>query len=183
MGLKLMSIRLTMAVFQRALLMKLMVHTLLISETIFSKYCTAGYTYCAVASLSLLNRLPDPSEAFAPTSSTMENASNPTSPGLTNLPATVRWLVSRQIAYNDEDEGNDEESCDALPEQDQRDALAGIHKEPADSLSLDELLLHETQFVGFNGRCNKRADTCYAFWVGASLDVRMLCRLISHATY
>ncbi|KAK5104811.1 geranylgeranyl transferase type-1 subunit beta, partial [Cryomyces antarcticus] len=26
-------------------------------------------------------------------------------------------------------------------------------------------------WAGFNGRCNKLADTCYAFWVGASLDV------------
>ena len=28
--------------------------------------------------------------------------------------------------------------------------------------------------AGFNGRCNKIADTCYAFWVGASLAVRAL---------
>lgn len=27
-------------------------------------------------------------------------------------------------------------------------------------------------YVGFNGRWNKLADTCYSFWVTASLDVR-----------
>lgn len=27
-------------------------------------------------------------------------------------------------------------------------------------------------WTGYNGRCNKIADTCYAFWVGASLNVR-----------
>lgn len=30
----------------------------------------------------------------------------------------------------------------------------------------------ELQWVGFNGRCNKIADTCYSWWVGASLAVR-----------
>lgn len=29
----------------------------------------------------------------------------------------------------------------------------------------------DLNWTGYNGRCNKIADTCYAFWVGASLDV------------
>jgi geranylgeranyl transferase type-1 subunit beta len=29
------------------------------------------------------------------------------------------------------------------------------------------------EWTGFNGRCNKIADTCYAFWVHGSLSVRL----------
>lgn len=35
---------------------------------------------------------------------------------------------------------------------------------------LIEWLLHR-QELGFHGRINKPDDTCYAFWIGASLDV------------
>jgi len=35
--------------------------------------------------------------------------------------------------------------------------------------SMADLSLKDSPFVGFNGRSNKRADTCYAFWVTASL--------------
>lgn len=31
--------------------------------------------------------------------------------------------------------------------------------------------LQELQWAGFNGRCNKVADTCYSWWVGGSLAV------------
>jgi geranylgeranyl transferase type-1 subunit beta len=31
--------------------------------------------------------------------------------------------------------------------------------------------LQDEDSVGFNGRCNKKVDTCYAYWVTASLDV------------
>jgi geranylgeranyl transferase type-1 subunit beta len=41
----------------------------------------------------------------------------------------------------------------------------------AEPLSLAELSLNESEFVGFNGRSNKKADTCYSFWVAACLDV------------
>lgn len=35
-----------------------------------------------------------------------------------------------------------------------------------------DVSLEDSEFVGFNGRCNKPVDTCYAFWVSASLNVR-----------
>ena len=35
----------------------------------------------------------------------------------------------------------------------------------------------EDQDGGFNGRVNKLADTCYAFWAGASLDVSCLANM------
>ena len=53
--------------------------------------------------------------------------------------------------------------------QKRQDDLSGVYAniEP----SLDNLSIQGDMFVGFNGRTNKRADTCYAFWVGASLSV------------
>ncbi|KUJ22387.1 terpenoid cyclases/Protein prenyltransferase [Mollisia scopiformis] len=109
----------------------------------------AGYTYCAIASLKLANRL------------SKSKDSEPIS-GLTNVDSTIRWLVSRQTGYtteSDEEEEGDAEHAPAVK-------LQGIYtEEPA----------HEDEeFVGFNGRCNKRADTCYAFWVGAAIN--MLCQ-------
>jgi geranylgeranyl transferase type-1 subunit beta len=111
----------------------------------------AGYTYCGIAALSMLNRLPN----SATKSETTQK------PGLTNLPATIRWLVSRQLGYN---EGDNKEKPDSHGIK-----LAGVYQ---DEPLVPDLNLQDEKFVGFNGRCNKNADTCYAFWVGASLDVR-----------
>ncbi|KYQ92194.1 hypothetical protein DLAC_07041 [Tieghemostelium lacteum] len=51
-------------------------------------------------------------------------------------------------------------------------ALALMNK-LKDTPHQDQLLywLVNRQFTGFNGRCNKDVDTCYSFWVGASLDI------------
>ncbi len=80
------------------------------------------------------------------------------------MASTIRWLVSRQQGYREED---DEE---ASPTE-EKVKLAGVYEEEplAPGLSTEE-----DHFVGFNGRCNKRVDTCYAFWVTASLDVCFL---------
>jgi len=91
-----------------------------------------------------VNRLPESKE------------SEPNS-GLTNVPSTIRWLVSRQMGYTAEDDEEEEE--DPAPQV----KLQGVYT--------DEAAPENEQFVGFNGRCNKRADTCYAFWVGAALNV------------
>lgn len=72
-----------------------------------------------------------------------------------DIPALVHWLVSRQVGYTAEDD--DDESAPQDP--------------PAEPLSLEELSLQDSECVGFNGRCNKPVDTCYAFWVGGALDV------------
>lgn len=60
-----------------------------------------------------------------------------------------------------------------LPLQEQRNALAGIHNSDAEPLSLADLSVSDSHFVGFNGRSNKQVDTCYAFWVSGSLAVRI----------
>jgi geranylgeranyl transferase type-1 subunit beta len=78
------------------------------------------------------------------------------------MPDMVRWLVSRQVGYR---AGDDE---DDSPSEEQREP----QPPSAEPLSLEKLSLQDSECVGFNGRCNKPVDTCYAFWVGASLDVR-----------
>jgi geranylgeranyl transferase type-1 subunit beta len=134
---------------------------------------TAGYTYCAIASLAFLNRLPG-SLSLSPTSP--KESAKPVShiPALTSLPATIRWLVSRQVEYQPEEQGEENAlERPPLPIQQQRDARAENFKSPPEPRSLAELSLRESECVGFNGRCNKHVDTCYTFWVAASLDVCM----------
>jgi geranylgeranyl transferase type-1 subunit beta len=87
--------------------------------------------------------------------------------GLTDLSLTIRWLVSRQVGY--EDEEDTDEVAEPIIE------LAGVYKEKT---LVPGLTLEDTEFVGLNGRCNKAADTCYAFWVAASLSVR--CVALQH---
>jgi len=107
----------------------------------------AGYAYCAIAALSLLDRLPQHTKPGQKSS-------------LTNVPATIQWLVSRQTGYYEED-SEDESDC-----SDQNTSKADVCVE-------DEYQTFD--FVGFNGRCNKVVDTCYAFWVGGSIDVCSCC--------
>jgi len=104
----------------------------------------AGYTYCAVGALSFLGRLPNPADS---------------APALTNIPSTIRWLVSRQVGYSEEETG----SPPPL-----RIKLAGVFEEKARD---SDIFFDDSQFVGFNGRCNKMVDTCYAFWVTGSLKI------------
>ncbi len=113
----------------------------------------AGYTYCAIAALSLLGGLPKPSPHQVP------HEAMSLRPGLTNIHATIRWLVSRQVEYVEEEE-------DALEEPEVK--LAGVYR---DGPTVPGLSFEDSDFVGFNGRCNKSVDTCYAFWVNASLNV------------
>jgi geranylgeranyl transferase type-1 subunit beta len=104
----------------------------------------------------------------------LNTKSNPASASLTNVPSIIRWLVSRQTIY--EEESEDEELDNELASQDQRNEMVGTYPDTSEPPPVIESLFQEDsslQFVGFNGRCNKRLDTCYAFWVGASLDVRI----------
>lgn len=71
------------------------------------------------------------------------------------MPATIRWLASRQTVTEDDDSDDD-----------------GIGPAESDEpLSMAKLSVNESDQVGCNGRCNKKADTCYCFWVGASLEM------------
>ncbi|RYO77058.1 hypothetical protein DL766_007821 [Monosporascus sp. MC13-8B] len=103
----------------------------------------AGYAYCAVAALSLLDRANlDPSAS--PTHYTQA--------GIPSIPSLIHFLVSRQFTYLD-------------PDPPSAAAPADLSK-----LSLSDEDPH-TSSTGFNGRLNKVADTCYAWWVGGALHI------------
>ncbi|KAL4975751.1 terpenoid cyclases/protein prenyltransferase alpha-alpha toroid [Aspergillus desertorum] len=135
-------------------------------------YCEAhsGHTYCAVNTLTFLNRLSDDSKRVSLVS-----------PGSHQFESLVRWLALRQTnELGDEDENDDDDDNT----NGQADDIQGLSK------AVDELDLHRSidalpnilppgeeslQYAGFNGRCNKYADTCYSFWNTATLN--MLGRL------
>lgn len=132
----------------------------------------AGYTFCSLGALALVGRLNTPER------------DNPISPNAPSDPQTVlRWLLSRQTELTDPDAGLDTDfraSEDAPDKQhaegehiskdNKCDDMKPIRQDPSQSVgnSIFDLLVDG---AGMNGRTNKVADTCYAFWVGASLDI------------
>ncbi|KAL4881487.1 terpenoid cyclases/protein prenyltransferase alpha-alpha toroid [Aspergillus karnatakaensis] len=131
-------------------------------------YCEAhsGHTYCAFGALTFLDRLSNNS-GRAPL----------ISPGSKQYESVVRWLVSRQTTELGEDE-DDEEDSDMDESGD--DGTRGL-SQAIDRLSINESIdtlpnilpptEESLQCAGFNGRCNKYADTCYSFWNTATLDM------------
>lgn len=112
-----------------------------------------GYTYCAVAALSLLGRPSDPSE---PRSDSFLSA------GVPRRHELLKFLSHRQFSYLTEDEEECEDEENFIQSQ------------------LDELNLNqEPQYVGMNGRWNKKADTCYYWWAAGALAVS-ITQLLSY---
>ncbi|KKK12169.1 putative geranylgeranyl transferase beta subunit [Aspergillus rambellii] len=131
-------------------------------------YCEShsGHTYCAIGALTFLDRLSDGSKR-----------PSLLSPGSKRYESLVRWLVARQTTeLGDEDEDEADESIDNET-RDLTRAVEGLSVEE----KIDKLLYlqpptaESLQWAGFNGRCNKYADTCYSFWNTATLA--MLGRL------
>ena len=94
------------------------------------------------------------------------------SPAAPEFESLLRWLVSRQTPdlgeEPDDDDSGHHEKGDSLQEDDQENSLTDkVLKlpsiQPPDEASL--------QWAGFNGRCNKAADTCYSFWNTGTLAV------------
>lgn len=132
----------------------------------------AGFTYCALGALSFTGRLNLSSHT------TPQSPSSPTpSTAPSNPSHLLHWLLSRQtatISPEDEDDtyGDETDTAETCHDahtfvhQDSWPSKQGrLNYEARPSRSFD------VQWLGYNGRCNKVADTCYAFWVGASLDV------------
>jgi geranylgeranyl transferase type-1 subunit beta len=136
----------------------------------------AGYAYCAVAALALLDR-PDEEE---PEGEKEEETAGPEAgakaeqtpyykrsqalqDGISDIPGFISFLVSRQFAYLDP------ETADggAEGDNDDNDDCANFQLASLSLADPDEPPRH----VGFNGRCNKVADTCYTWWVLGSLSV------------
>ncbi|KAI0385691.1 terpenoid cyclases/Protein prenyltransferase [Hypomontagnella monticulosa] len=106
----------------------------------------AGYAYCAVAALSMLD-LANPNAAAEP--------DRYLHAGIPDIPSLVHFLACRQFEYiePDSDDEADESRNHPLPD--------------LSTLTLSE----EPQVVGFNGRLNKLADTCYVWWVSGTLSM------------
>lgn len=134
----------------------------------------AGYTYCATAALSLLDRLPEPTSK---TSSSVSNLEKPPKKlrGLTNLSATIQWLLSRQVEYSDADD-------EAHSQESEIHHIADNRHSYSDLPSLAGLSIHQHCIVGLNGRVNKASDTCYCFWVPGTLEVYIRLPVLSSVT-
>ncbi|KAF4552375.1 Prenyltransferase and squalene oxidase repeat-containing protein 2 [Elsinoe fawcettii] len=126
----------------------------------------AGYTYCGLGALSFLDRL------SISASTSAKETRGPTTPD-----STIKWLVSRQTATLTE-----EDSFDTLhDETDTPETCHDAHtfvapaRIPTDtgklSFSTRPTRSFAQDWVGLNGRPNKIADTCYAFWVGGALHL------------
>lgn len=130
----------------------------------------AGYAYCAVAALALLDRpingggLSNEATGEQETpSSTHYTQSKILQEGIGDIPGFISFLVSRPFAYLEAQEKRAEEDEDEDPET-ANFQMAGL------SLSESSSTEEDTKHIGFNGRCNKVADTCYTWWVLGSLS-------------
>lgn len=92
----------------------------------------------------------------------------------------LHWLVNRQTSVLQEDEeyevSDGETAGTATSEMPDPSNVEAIVVPPSEisragTPSLD-VVLEELLWAGFNGRCNKTADTCYSFWNGGTLAVR-----------
>ncbi|KAI1761885.1 terpenoid cyclases/Protein prenyltransferase [Hypoxylon sp. FL1150] len=102
----------------------------------------AGYAYCAVAALSLLDHA-NPNAATEP--------NRYLHAGIPSVSSLVHFLACRQFDYLDPI--IDGENAESPPD-------------------LSTLTLSDTPITaGFNGRLNKAADTCYTWWVCGALTM------------
>ena len=94
-----------------------------------------------------------------------------------NPQAALRWLVSRQTATISEEDDFDTHGDETDTPATCHDAHSFVHPDTFKSetgrwnYETRPTSHFELNWTGFNGRCNKIADTCYAFWVGGALAV------------
>lgn len=122
--------------------------------------------------MSLLGKLPTPNKMLHKTGNTW--------PSSESIDRLLGWLVSRQTSILQE------EGCPAVsatPEPQSVIAVEGTHASSTEGevdqgATREDIGIEpsedELRTAGFAGRCNKAADTCYAFWAGGSLMVRYL---------
>ncbi|KAF7196014.1 Geranylgeranyl transferase type-1 subunit beta [Pseudocercospora fuligena] len=151
----------------------------------------AGYEFCALGALNFVKRLQTPATA----SLDKTRHHGPTNPNM-----TIRWLVERQtdleepeeevdidaVATNDPEAEPTEVPKDTLHQESvakdsvEPDPMAGeLHQSPDKSIPITPFG-PEPQEAGMNGRMNKVADTCYAWWAGASFYMMQQPQLFNH---
>lgn len=116
----------------------------------------SGLNYCAIATLELISRLKGP-------------GSDRARQALNNSDRCIRWLLDRQttVLY-DEAQAQDDEAEDEQEGSFAKEGVASFAKAPM-------YYSPPEQIVGFNGRDNKIADTCYCFWNSGALAVGLDC--------
>lgn len=107
----------------------------------------SGLNYCAIGTLELLQRLESP-------------VSKRAGLALQNQDKCVRWLLERQTAYIQDEEVDEDED-----DGDEANASGTVNTDLSGQPSEADTI------VGFNGRDNKIADTCYCFWNSGALAV------------
>ncbi|KAI5289660.1 hypothetical protein KEM54_003474 [Ascosphaera aggregata] len=145
----------------------------------------AGLTYCAIGALHFLNKLtpkPEGKSAVTDTFVTLPEDSQ-------RFEHLIEWLGNRQTTVLEESEDSrngseseepatiaEERTCDSRSQacaqsSNWDDRIRSLpYLSPSSKSDQEDL-----KWAGFNGRQNKIADTCYCFWVTASLT--MLHRL------
>lgn len=127
----------------------------------------AGFTSCAIAALYFVDRLPLP-HGQAPDGRIR---------GVTNLDNTLHWLASRQTATLEEDDSIDTFDDETDTANTCHDAHSFVKVGGFSTVSMDTTIGSKPKvpfdlaWVGMNGRCNKIADTCYAYWVSSPLQI------------
>ena len=120
----------------------------------------AGYTFCSLGALRFINRLNLEPKTFD------KEIRAPQYPE-----EVVRWLVHRQTNLLYPTPAFDSEFLDSKHST-KLTALEFADLQATDSApDFDALNASFIDSAGLNGRINKVADTCYAFWAGASLHM------------
>ncbi|MCJ1253144.1 hypothetical protein MMC24_000951 [Lignoscripta atroalba] len=137
----------------------------------------------AHGTLSLLNKL-------QPVRSKPTGSGDESSADQVFIQDTLHWLVYRQTStmFDDDDEyqiPEDHTSPPAsTPQLDHSFQVLGasiVPPAPQNQSSHSQpfqVPSDELQWAGFNGRCNKVADTCYSFWVGGTLGILQKVHLL-----
>ncbi|KAF3393814.1 Geranylgeranyl transferase type-1 subunit beta [Penicillium rolfsii] len=132
----------------------------------------SGHTYCAVGSLHFLRQETD----RTPYAQLL-------SPGSRKFETLVGWLASRQtdklLGEEEEEEEEEEEKEEAADNDNEEESPSAEAEVETGTESVEDLIRglpnmtplsgDTISCAGFNGRCNKLADTCYSFWNGAAL--------------
>lgn len=116
----------------------------------------AGYAYCGVAALSMLD-LSSQGE-----SGSTGRTGNHLASGIPSVPSLIHFLANRQFTYLNPTGGNDNDDDDEnMPD----------HSDVLSDLETLSLIDPTTTPAGFNGRLNKKPDTCYTWWVSGALSI------------
>lgn len=125
-----------------------------------------GFTYCGLGILSLLRRLPAAVDGTG-------HKPEPGASGVEDLDHLLEWLVLRQTDILEEEDLPDAEADEINSRASSLEQEASLGETGiADLKSIEALEVPlDLHWAGFNGRCNKIADTCYCFWAIGALSM------------